>query len=327
MVNKGSFFQRLKDRWGSGSGVRVEPRQSTDPRTGAGFGGNGSKPSPKPAPRPVEKPGVPLQAAPAQAAPIPPVPVQRVEPERMEAERPSVRDLATGFAPVETKSSRKLSEREEALLAVGTHFQELTTLLRGSQGRLDDQLGKLVQAAGSLTTLPALSQQQLEILQKLSTHMERQNSLGEQMASTMSVLPSLLQNVEGALARAAATDERTASTVREFQSTMDRIHSSMSQMVQHSDQQAKASQQLAERRDGALQDLATGIQASQQHAVKELQRTTDEGLQSLRRTSEDQSNRLQKVVAEHTGWNRAVLVGIAFLVVGIGALIVLQLVR
>lgn len=330
MVNKGSFFQRLKDRWGSGSGVRVEPRQTVDPRTGAGLGGpngsNGNRPLPKPAPKPAEKPTGTVPPA-AAAAPAPAAPPQKVTPEPV-VERPQVaRELSTDFAPAELKSSRKLSEREEALLALGTHFQELSTLLRGSHARMDDQLGQLVTAATSLTTLPALSQQQLEILQKLSTHMERQNSLGEQMATTMNVLPKLLQNVEGALARAAATDERTAATVREFQSTMDRIHTSMGQMVQHSDQQAKAAQKLAERNDGAMQELATGLQASQQSAVKELQRTTDEGLQALRRTSEDQSNRLHKVVQQNAGWNVAVLVGIGVIVLGIGALVVLQLLR
>jgi hypothetical protein len=60
--------------------------------------------------------------------------------------------------------------------------------------------------------------------------------------------------------------------------------------------------------------------------VGELRRTTDEGLQTLRLSHEDQSNRLQRVVAEHAGWNRAVLVGIGLVVLGIGAVIVLQLV-
>jgi CHASE3 domain sensor protein len=56
-------------------------------------------------------------------------------------------------------------------------------------------------------------------------------------------------------------------------------------------------------------------------------RATDESLQALRRTNEDQSNRLQRTIAEHAGWNRAVLLGIGVVVLGIGALIVLQIVR
>lgn len=300
MVNKGSFFQRLKERWGSGSGVRVDARgaeaRGADPRNGGGARPRSDKPAGN---------------------------GHRVEPERHE----DPRAVSSKFAPADVRSQRKLSEREEALLALGTHFQELTTMLRGSHARVDDQLTKIVAATGALGRLPELSQQQLELMQKLSTQMDRQNLLGEQVATTMTKLPSLLQNVESALARAAATDERTATTVREFQATMDRIHGAMGEMVAHSEQNMKATQQLAANRDESLREVATGIEAAQQRTAAELQRTTEQGLQSLRRSHEDQSNRLQHVVQEHANWNRAVLVGIGLVVLGIGALIVLQLVR
>jgi methyl-accepting chemotaxis protein len=290
MVNKGSFFQRLKERWGSGSGVKV------DARTAVRGQGNG-----------------PLRGAES---------VQRVEPVR---EPNGARELAGTFAAAEAKSTRKLSDREEALLALGTHFQELSTLLRGSHARMDDQLAKLGTAADVLARLPSLSNQQLDLMRAMSGQLERQNALGEQVAKTLGSLPTLLQSVEGALARAAATDERTAATVREFQATMDRIHTSMGQMVEHSSQQAKAAQQLADRRDDAMLDIKNGIEQSNRSAVHELQRANEDSLESLRRTHEDQSNRLQRVVQEHAGWNKAVLVGIGLVVLGIGALIVLQL--
>lgn len=322
MVKQGSFFKRLKDKWGSGSGVRIEQRspgtESRSPgKSPAAPPASSSPTSPAAARGEAAKPARPAAAVP---------PVERVEPTPAPASN-GARELSSQFAPVDARSSRKMSDREEALLALGSHFQELSTMLRGSHARMDDQLTKLVTATSALGSLPALSQQQLETLKAVSAHMEKQNALGEQLASTMTVLPALLQNVEGALARAAATDERTAATVREFQSTMDRIHSSMGQMVSHSEQQAKASQQLAERRDDTMQNLASGIEAAQQSAAQELKRATDEGMQSLRRTHEDQSNRLHRVVQEHAGWNRAVLVGIGIIVLGIGALIVLQIVK
>jgi hypothetical protein len=303
MVKQGSFFQRLKDRWGSGSGVRVDARGSSlaKGRSGDLRNGNGGNGDVRPGDR-------------ASA------PVQRVEPERAVA-----RELPP--EPIEPRSTRKMSDREEAMLALGSHFQELTALLRGSQARVDDQLGKLVGATTALTQLPALGQQQLDTLRALSVQMERQNSLGEQLAGTMTKLPSLLTNVESALARAAATDERTAATVREFQSTMDRIHGAMGQMVQQGEQHVRTAQGLAERRDEELKNLATGIEQSQHRAAAELQRTTDAGLQTLRQSHEDQSNRLQRIVQEHAGWNRAVLVGIGVVVLGIGGLIALQLFR
>lgn len=288
MVKQGSFFQRLKERWSSGSGVRVDARN-----------GGASK--------------VPIAGRPG-------APAQRVEPERAVVREPAPE-------PIEARSSRKMSDREEAMLALGTHFQELTALLRGSQARVDGQLDKLVGATSALVQLPAISQQQLDTLRALSAQMERQNALGEQLSTTMTRLPNLLQNVETALARAAATDERTAATVREFQATMDRIHGAMGQMVQQGEQHVRTAQNLAERRDEELKGLAEGIQKSQQSAVKELARATDEGMQTLRRSHEDQSNRLQRVVQEHAGWNRAVLVGIGLVVLGIGAVLVLLVVR
>jgi hypothetical protein len=306
MVKQGSFFQRLKDRLGSGSGVRVEAAAPTA-KSGAvngGAGGGSGQPN-------GQRGGMPA----AKPAPT------RVEPER------AGRDLVSEAMPLDTRSSRKLSDREEAMLALGGHFQELTALLRGSQARTDDQLGRLVAATDNLAALPAIGQQQLEMLRSLSTQLERQNVLGEQMAATVTRLPSLLQNVEHALARAAATDERTASTVREFQATMDRIHGAMGQMVAHSEQQAKATQQLATGREDQLKGLAEGLQQAQHAAVTEMAKSHDESLQSLRRTHEDQSNRLQRIVQEHAGWNRAVLAGIGLLVLGIGALIALQLFR
>jgi septal ring factor EnvC (AmiA/AmiB activator) len=191
MVNKGSFFQRLKERWGSGSGVRVDARG--DMRSDTRNGGL--------RPRPGDKP------------------LHRAEPEPIDPHE--ARALSSRSAAADVRSQRKMSEREEALLALGTHFQELTTMLRGSHARVDDQLSKIVSATSSL---PALSQQQVELLQKLSTQIDKQNTLGEQVATTMTQLPALLQSVEGALARAAANARRrrcassrrrwTASTAR-----------------------------------------------------------------------------------------------------------------
>lgn len=287
MVNKGSFFQRLKERWGSSSRVRVNQHGSDRASNGGG--------------RPAVKPAA----------------VERVAADR---------EVATG-APAERKSSRKMSDREEAMVALGSHFEELTTLLRGSQSRTEDQLGKIVGATDALSALPALGQQQLDTLRALSVHMEKQSAVGEQMAATVTKLPGLLESVEQALARAAKTDERTAATVKEFHTTMDRIHTSMNKMVEQGGEQVEVTRQLAERRDDALLDIAQGIESSQREALNDLQRTTDDSLTTLRRTHEDQSNRLQRVVEDHASWNRAVVFGIGLVVLGIGALIALQVMQ
>lgn len=216
---------------------------------------------------------------------------------------------------VESRTTRKLSEREEALLAVGGHFQELTSMLRGSQARVDDQLARLVSSTSALPQLPALSQQHLEALRTLSAQMERQNVLGEQLAHAMSRLPGMLESVEHALARAAAADERTSAVVRDFQGTLDRVQEAMGRMVAHGEQHVLAAQGLVARRDQEFRDLTEGIQLTQLRAADELHRAAADGMQALRQSHEDQSNRLQRIVQESAAGNRAVLFGLALLAI------------
>ncbi len=253
---------------------------------------------------------------------VEPARVSRVDPRAVRSEAPS-----TQFAPGDVRSTRKLSEREDAMVALGSHFQELATLLRGVHTRMDSQLGRLVETATSLQQLPALSNQQLDLLRGMADKMERQNVLGEQIARTLHGLPTLLTSVEAALQRAATNDERTSATMREFQSTMDRIHASMGKMVDSSEQQAKATQHLVAQREDSLQKIATGIEQAQRDAVTELRSAADEGMQSLRRSHEDQSNRLQRVVEAHAGWNKAVLVGLGVVALGMLTTIVVLLLK
>ena len=231
-------------------------------------------------------------------------------------------------APVgEARTTRNLTEREEGLVAMGNHFQELTSALRSMHSRMDSQLGRIVDSTSTLQQLPGLSNQQLELLRSMGTQLEKQNELGEQIATTLQSLPPLLQSVELALERAAQSDERTVATIREFQTTMDRVQSSMGAMVSHSESQAKAAQALVDRREDGLLDLNAGIEETQRGTAKELRATTEEAMHSLRRSSEDQSNRLARVIEEHAGWNKAVLVGLGIAVLGTLATIVVLLLK
>jgi hypothetical protein len=298
MVKKGSFFARIADRFRSGSGVRVDEGRSA--------------------------PG----AQPARATVTA---VNRVESragssDLSGAALPSTALPSTG-APADVKSTRKLSEREEAMVAVGGHFQELATLLRGVHSRLDTQLGRIADASGAMQQLPALSQQQLEMLHGLAEQLERQNHLGEQIARSVQVLPEMTQKVEQALQRAAQSDERTAATIVEFRATMDRVHASMSRMVGHSEQQAESTRQLAAQREDSLRSLTSGLEAAQKESVRELREAADQGLASLRRSHEDQSTRMQRLVKEHAGWNKALFAVLGVVALGLVALVVAQLTR
>lgn len=290
MVKKSSIFAKIRERFGSTGGVRVDDKRAGQVRPepahaavrrvdGNGHGGNGHGTS---------------------------VPAHQ-----------------TG----ELKTTRKLNDREEAMVALGEHFSELAGLMRGSHARMDAQTQKLVDAAESLKQLPALGNRQLELLQGLAGHMERQNKLGEQVAQTLGNLPRLLENVESALARAAATDERTSTTMRDFQGTMDRIQTAMGKMVQHSEVQANAAKTLAERREESLQGLTKGLEQAQRDAAQELRTASEESMKSLRRAHEDQSNRLHKVVQENAGWNKAVLGMLGVVLIVLVGLLVMQLVK
>jgi chromosome segregation ATPase len=293
MVKKGSFFARIADRFRSGSGVRVDEGRNV--------------------------PG----AQPARATVTP---VNRVEPRAGSSDLPAAGLPSTGLAG-DVKSTRKLSEREEAMVAVSGHFQELATLLRGVHSRLDTQLGRIADATGAMQQLPALSQQQLEMLHGLAEQLERQNHLGEQIARSVQVLPEMTQKVEQALQRAAQTDERTAATIAEFRSTMDRVHASMSRMVGHSEQQAESTRQLAAQREDSLRSLTSGLEAAQKESVRELREAADQGLASLRRSHEDQSTRMQRLVKEHAGWNKALFAVLGAVAIGVIALVIVQLTR
>ncbi|MGE3175283.1 MAG: hypothetical protein AB7O97_21845 [Planctomycetota bacterium] len=241
---------------------------------------------------------------------------------RAQVSRMERRDLPTAGAPAEARSTRKLSEREDAMVALGGHFQELATLLRGVHTRMDGQLGRLVETATSLQQLPALQNQQMDLLRGMSGQLEKQNQLGEQIAQTLHGLPKLLTSVETALQRAAQSDERTSATMREFQGTMDRIHLAMGRMVEHSEQQAKATQSLAKSREESVTQLTAGIEKSQREAVQQLRAAADESMQALRRSNEDQSNRLQRVVQDSAGLQKWMLVGLGVVALGMLATIV-----
>lgn len=226
----------------------------------------------------------------------------------------------------ERVSGRKLSAREEVVVALGEGFQELSGLVRGVQSRMEGQSSRLDAMAKELEQLPALGRAQLELLRQLATQLERQNEVGEQMAATFSHLPKVLEGVQGALNRAAATDERTAKTLAEFRGTMDRVQTHMSRLVEHSETQARATAELVrDQQDGAgrlaetfqqerkreaeqMQAVIGDLGRSQKRTVEDLREVTERGLESIRRTQEDHATKLSHIVERTSRWNRALLV-------------------
>lgn len=191
------------------------------------------------------------------------------------------------------RSKRKMSESEDAAIKMTNSFQELSSLLRGVQVRMEDQGGRLDSMDKNLGMLPATAEAQLDVLKSLVGQLEKQNTMNATMVETFAGLPEVMKGVQESLEKTAHTDERTAQTLDEFKSTMDRIHDSMGSMVDSSQIQAEA---------------ATTLAGNHQETVRNLQESTKKGLETLRFAQEDQTNRMTRLVGENSKWNRAIVI-------------------
>src|SRR5690606_38051483 len=94
---------------------------------------------------------------------------------RPDAPRATVDAVPARVAP-EQVAGRKISQKEEAQLAISDGFKELTSLLRGMQHRVEDQGERFAQAADGIARLPALQASQLELLRGIADRLDRQNA-------------------------------------------------------------------------------------------------------------------------------------------------------
>ncbi len=247
----------------------------------------------------------------------------------------------------EQVSGRKMSGKEEAVVAIQDGFKELSSLLRGVQSRVDTQGERLANSTEALSQLPALNQSQIELMRMLAQRMEKQDQANEVMIQSFGELPDVMKDLRSALDRAAATDERTADTLGEFQDNMSRIQSAMSEMVDSSKEQASASKAqaaasqeqataaakqahaAAKLADGAgshsealadavsseqrvqtdaVKEMVNRLDKNQNQGLKQLSKTTGDNLKQLRSVQADQADRLGKIVEDGTKTNRAIVI-------------------
>jgi len=212
----------------------------------------------------------------------------------------------------EQASGRKLSAREEAVVAMGEGFQELSNLVRGVQARVEDHGGRTSQLAEEISALPVLGRAQLDALKRIANHMDRQNVVGEKLLQT-------LGGVQDALIRASATDERTAKTLEDFRGTMDRIEGSMGKMVDSAESQAQSAAALANDRtadqtrmveairEGRREDVQTLVE-TQREGADRLQAATSQRLSSMQKMQEQHAADLTKLVTVNGKWTQLVIV-------------------
>jgi len=321
VVKKTSIFGRIKGRWKSPSGISLDSSRVTSTSAGGTAAGPANRVSPG-----------------AVAESTPP---DRATPNGL---RP---DPAAVAKPVADRlNGRKLSAKEEAIVAVEAGFKDLAQQVRGVQSRMDSQNERAQVLAGEmaahLRALPELGRAQLDVLLRMSTQIDRQNATGEKLAASLGDLPEVLRNVRAALDRTTATEERTAATLGQFRSTMDRIEGSMEKMVANSKTQSDATARLAQAsqaeqsrlveavRDGRehdVRELVTAITESRAKDVNQLTQTTTRSLDAVRKIQDEHSARLGKLVADGAKWGNVIVVLLTltfFAIAGILALIVLQ---
>jgi hypothetical protein len=241
-------------------------------------------------------------------------------------------------APVEAASSRKLSAREEAVSAITEGFADLSSLVRGVQARVEDSGARTGEIAGDVKVLPALARAQLETLQRLAAHLQRQGEVNEQLLVSLGGLPDLLSGVQAALDRVADADHRTAQTLEDFRTTMDRIEGAMEQMVDSARAQADATTALsrdhraeqeeivAAIRQGREEDVQTLVQ-TQREGVERIESATSQRLEVLRKMQEEHAAHIGKLVTANGKWTQVVVVLLAltfFAIAGILAVLGLR---
>lgn len=229
-----------------------------------------------------------------------------------EASAPKKPDaVATRAADVQ--AHRRLSPKEEASLAMKDGFQELGSLLRGMQSRIDNQGEQIARTMESVNQLPQIGQQQLETLRRLADRFDRQSEQNAVIARSLGDLPQMMETVQGALDRAAATDDRTTKTLEDFRSNMTRIQGSMERMVEHSGKQAQSVQTLATEPQERLTEAVQEASKQQRHATDDaaarLGAAHERGVKAINRAQQEQAERLT-TIAESGQKQSKVVIGL-----------------
>jgi hypothetical protein len=241
----------------------------------------------------------------------------------------------------EPAPSRKLSPKDEAALALGEGFQELSSLMRGMTVRLEDQGGRVAGMSSDIAMLPELAKAQLDAFRQLADRLERQGESLSMVAHRLDGLPDAMQGLQGALDRVVASDARAAQTLTEFRDNMQQIQHSMAGMVESARTQADSAQQLVREQGGQADKIAetvareTGRQAESvrgavdRFAVAQSHLETAQGkaLDGLRRAQEDQATRLVRAGEEGAKWSKAVVLLLVLVFVTLASMFVVMLTK
>jgi len=205
--------------------------------------------------------------------------------------------------PEPVKSEPRVEERpvrkEDAQKAVVTGLKDLSSLLTGIQGHMEDQgrrTGKLLE---KFEDLPETARAQIQFLERISTQLETQHNHTSELLQKFGQIPDLLAGVQRILETQQAADERRDQTLGRFRDTMDRINGSIAALNQDSTR--------------SIQETAQTFERSHASSVKLFERAQQQTLDAFQRSAEVQGKALGSILQGSTRQNRAILLFLALI--------------
>jgi hypothetical protein len=219
---------------------------------------------------------------------------------------PSPVGVATATAPVNRLEpvtappltteveTRRLSRKEDAIVAVTEGLSDLGNLLRGINTRMEEQNERSGTLAARFEDFPATARAQIELLGVISRQLEESRGSTRELMEKFGEMPDLLRGIHKVLERQAATEERTESTLAEFRNTMDRINGSIAD--------------LSHEHSASLKETHASFERTHAQSVRVFEQTQKESVQTFKHSQEGQSRQLAALLDSSGKMNRAILV-------------------
>jgi hypothetical protein len=291
VVKKSSFLDKLRNRWRSPSGMRVEGAPRDDGRSEV------------------------LASLPAAPEPVEPAGRAKLTPQQdaMLALGEGFKELASLLRGVQTR----LETQGELNAAFGARVEQLPVLaaaqleaLRGLAQALERQqaLGDAVLAR--LGDLP-------QALAGVQRALDRAAATDERAVRTFDEFRATMDRIHGSIGEMVQSSrtqaQATQALVQDQRAGQQRLLDTLGQ-----DRERHATE---------LRGAVDGLGRTQQESLRRVESVTQDGLGALRRAQEDQSTRMTKLVAEQSRLQRAVLVFAVLsllVLIGIAALLALR---
>ncbi len=337
MVKKSSLLNKLWARWRSPSGMRVDQSERT------------SSPASRPAARRPEtattKPTVQPSAPPPAIEPMDAVAVpmpERASSRKMSSKEEALvtmegglKDLANLMRGVQVRmdaEGTKVAEMAGDISMLPALGQAQLDVLRALAEQIEKQGRASAQMMTVLGDLPGAMSGLRSTLDRLVATDERSAATLDEFRATMGNIQASMQEMVGHSKKQAdhteqllkSQDDRAerlaeslANVARHERDKTDKLAATLEQNVKG---QREQTEKLAQSMESAVSFAVQGATREADELrgmVKDLSRSHEDSVKSMRLASEDQATRLGRMVEDGTAWNRRVLVLLALVCVAL----------